>query len=86
MSADFHDTRVPPFSTKKPTWICNDCANKKGWKMPINHVATFHDDKCGDCHQLKSVTEPRDYNYGQRSATLEDVLLYAALMESQHDA
>lgn len=63
------------------SWICADCAHKKGWKMALNHVATFHNGTCNVCNESKAVTEPRDYAHGnERPVTLEQVFLYQALM------
>jgi len=45
-----------------PAWICANCGDKYG-KMPQGHIATWHEDTCGWCGEVKSVTEPRDYGY-----------------------
>lgn len=45
-----------------PKWCCMDCGIKYG-KKTTEGVATFHLGECGVCGEMKSVTEPRDYNY-----------------------
>ena len=42
-------------------WICCDCAEKIGSRIPDGHIATFHMDRCDACGETKSVTEPRDF-------------------------
>jgi hypothetical protein len=44
-------------------FVCTECAEKAGGKMPKNHIATWHDGKCDICHKLKPVTEPRDFGH-----------------------
>lgn len=46
-----------------PSWICYECAYSNGGRFPENHVATFHEGKCGWCGRNKVVTEPRDYGF-----------------------
>jgi len=46
-----------------PPWTCSDCAYKAGGKWKDKHIATFHQNICPVCGELKSVTEPRDYGY-----------------------
>ncbi len=47
--------------TNYPTWVCHGCAIKYGGNAPS--MATYHDNICDICGELKSVTEPRDYGY-----------------------
>jgi hypothetical protein len=47
---------------KYPSWICFDCGKKYGTIIQ-NHCCTMHNDVCGWCGELKSVTEPRDFKY-----------------------
>lgn len=44
-----------------PAWICLDCGRKYG-NRAIG-VATFHEDTCGICGEIKSCTEPRDFGH-----------------------
>lgn len=44
-----------------PNTICADCVPKKNKKT--SGVATFHEGHCEACGKMKSVTEPRDFNY-----------------------
>lgn len=46
-----------------PAWICSDCADRAGGKMPEGHLCTVHEGTCGVCLERKYVTEPRDYRY-----------------------
>jgi rubrerythrin len=46
-----------------PAWICRPCGEAHGRGMPEGHVATWHEDICGVCGKLTSVTEPRDYRH-----------------------
>lgn len=48
-------------SIMKPEFVCTDCAVAAGGKMPEGHVATWHEGECGVCHQVKAVTQPRDF-------------------------
>jgi len=31
--------------------------------MPAGHVSTWHEDPCGICGQVTSVSEPRDFGH-----------------------
>ena len=44
-----------------PQWVCVDCGTKHG-NRPCG-VATVHEDICGVCGKLTSVTEPRDFGH-----------------------
>lgn len=46
-----------------PAWICTDCAVKNKGKFPKGHIATWHIEECGWCHENKAVTEPKDYGF-----------------------
>ena len=46
-----------------PEWVCGDCAIANGGNWTKGHLATFHDDLCGWCGQIRSVTKPKDYGY-----------------------
>lgn len=46
-------------------WVCSDCGNQYG--EPAGHQPTFHFGLCGVCDQIKSVTEPRDFKYFQKT-------------------
>lgn len=45
----------------EPDWVCEDCAHKRGARMPSGHFATFHMGVCGICKKERHVTEPRDF-------------------------
>jgi rRNA maturation protein Nop10 len=45
-----------------PTWVCDFCALENGGKIP-SHAYTVHQDVCGICGKITTVTEPRDYSY-----------------------
>jgi hypothetical protein len=50
--------------TYYPDWICNDCGKKHGRQPSGNpYGATYHEDQCGVCFQIKEVTEPRDFSH-----------------------
>lgn len=42
-------------------WVCFECAQQRGAFIPEHHCCTVHDDLCGLCHRIVSVTEPRDF-------------------------
>ena len=44
-----------------PAWICSDCGKRLGRRQP--RQATWHDDTCGWCGEVRACTEPRDYGY-----------------------
>lgn len=46
-----------------PAFVCTVCAEAAGGKMPPNHVATWHEGECEICHEIKPVTEPRDFGH-----------------------
>lgn len=52
----------------KIQWVCNDCG-KEALRLPVNkgksqfEMSTFHKAKCDVCHEVKSVTEARDFGY-----------------------
>lgn len=43
------------------TWICKECAEKHGGKMPDDYLATFHRDICDVCGEDESLTDMRNY-------------------------
>ena len=45
------------------TWICDQCARNLGAQWWEGHVATYHSDECGVCHEYVTVTEPRDFRW-----------------------
>ena len=47
--------------TEEPSWVCLDCANKRGARIPQGHCFTSHIGICGICQEEKEVTEPRDF-------------------------
>lgn len=47
----------------QPAWVCADCGDQWGDGFPQDHLATWHQDKCGVCGEIKVVTEPRDFRY-----------------------
>ena len=56
-------TKLKPY----PTWICIVCAKnaltQEELKRLEGSVSTFHYGICGVCGEMRSVTEPRDYNF-----------------------
>jgi hypothetical protein len=54
--------KVAPY----PVWCCFDCAQaqlaREGRLMP-SVLCTMHEGECGVCHEVKIVTEPRDFGY-----------------------
>lgn len=46
---------------EQPSWVCFDCAEERGARVPEGHLCTVHTDICGICNQSKTVTEPRDF-------------------------
>jgi hypothetical protein len=45
----------------EPSWVCFDCADNRGAKIPVGHIYTGHKDVCGMCNTIQTVTEPRDF-------------------------
>lgn len=56
----------------EPQWVCDDCAKKRGARIPEGHVASWHPDVCGICKEKKSVTEPRDYGRTRNLLKIEE--------------
>ena len=50
-------------TARNMTWICLDCAKAVGVVMPPGHAYTAHEDTCGVCGEIKTVTEPRDFRW-----------------------
>jgi hypothetical protein len=46
-----------------PAWICRPCGEAHGRGMPEGHVSTWHEDRCGVCGRVTSVSEPRDFGH-----------------------
>ncbi len=44
-------------------WICIDCAMDKGCEWPKGHLATAHEGRCGECGEIKTVTNIGDWNW-----------------------
>ncbi len=42
-------------------WICHECAEKRGSRLPAGHIATFHAGWCDAGQHEAFVTEPRDF-------------------------
>lgn len=51
------------FSKRYPDWICEPCGRRYGKHPEGNHVATYHNGKCGVCGTQTSVSEPRDFGH-----------------------
>ncbi len=49
--------------TEYPAWVCGECAEEAGGRMPEGHLATFHHGRCGVCEKKAAVTELRDFRY-----------------------
>jgi len=54
-----------------PAWICSECATSRGYSNRCM-LSTFHEDLCGWCEQIKTVTQPRDYGYPKFSNNMCD--------------
>jgi rubrerythrin len=46
-----------------PAWICRPCGEAHGRGMPAGHASTWHEDPCGVCGKVTSVSEPRDFGH-----------------------
>ena len=46
-----------------PSWVCAECAQKAGGRFPEGYQATWCEEKCGVCGEVKSVTDPRNFGY-----------------------
>lgn len=44
-----------------PGRICNECGIQHGARQ--KQYLSWHTGHCGWCHQVKAVTDPRDYGY-----------------------
>ncbi len=51
------------FSPAYPAWICRPCGEAHGRGMPEGHISTWHEDPCGVCGKVTSVSEPRDFGH-----------------------
>lgn len=47
-------------------WICKECAESKGGKMPENHVCTVNHDTCEYCGEEKVVIPIRDFRWPRK--------------------
>ena len=56
---------MKPRDARKVIWICTKCAHEHGATTREGHLATWHEDLCGVCNELKTVTEPRDFRWPQ---------------------
>lgn len=54
-------------------WICLDCAEKRGGKIPDHHMPTWHYDLCPVCKSKKAVTEPRDFSLNFYKSNLKNI-------------
>lgn len=74
--------------TKKPypAWICTSCAEEAGGKIPANHLACWHVDKCGVCGGTTAVTQPRDWGYPKGSKISRLILTRRAVNEKTKKA
>jgi hypothetical protein len=49
---------------EQPGWVCRDCGIQYSRRNKlVSLISSWHEDKCGVCGQIKSVTEPRDFGY-----------------------
>lgn len=48
-------------SSSYPQWICGDCGEKYGRRVPT--LATWHQGECEICGLTNAVTEPRDFGH-----------------------
>ena len=44
------------FSPAYPAWICRPCGEAHGRGTPEGHVSTWHEDPCGVCGKVTSVS------------------------------
>ncbi len=56
---NYEDIFSPPY----PAWICRPCGGAQGRGMPQGHISTWHEDTCGICGKVTSVSEPRDFGH-----------------------
>jgi hypothetical protein len=56
---NYEDIFSPPY----PAWICRPCGEACGRGMPADHISTWHEDTCGVCGKVTSVSEPRDFGH-----------------------
>jgi|AntRauTorckE6833_2_1112554.scaffolds.fasta_scaffold00300_12 hypothetical protein len=57
---------------KEPAWVCFDCAEKRGARVPEGHIVTVNILECGLCGEVKEVTEPRDFGKTRNLLKIED--------------
>lgn len=56
---------------EQPDWVCDSCGHKYGIYFQPDifddnrkkSVSTYHKGECGVCHEMRVVTEPRDFGY-----------------------
>jgi len=46
-------------------WVCSDCGLQASNGQSFS-VSTYHEGRCDICKKIKSVTEYRDFYYGER--------------------
>ena len=46
-----------------PQYVCRECAEKAGGRIPAGHIAGHHMGICPCCGEAKSLAAPRDYRY-----------------------
>ena len=51
------------FAPHYPDWICRPCGEAYGRGTPEGHISTWHEDTCGICGKVTSVSEPRDFGH-----------------------
>lgn len=50
------------------SYICRECAEKKGGVWPEGHAATMHVDECPYCSQKKALANVGDWNWPDKKS------------------
>lgn len=57
------DVQYPLDEELPHSYICSECAEKKGGKWPEGHCATFHHSDCPYCEKPKALANVGDWNW-----------------------
>lgn len=47
----------------QPDWVCFGCGERYGRNPTPTHAMTCHENECGVCGEIKTVTEARDFGF-----------------------
>lgn len=53
--------KLTPEHMNYPRWVCRDCALQANGRT--TDIVSVHNDICGVCADLKTVSSPRDWGY-----------------------